>query len=262
MNRLQLPARGDQLVSAQPRQMLRNRRHAEPYGLVQSRHRPLALQQLAQIIRRGRLAIALSSFSAASALICSSSKFMLANLDYFITYKSSPFWNRPPCAFVVPLISCPARRPRRLRGRHFRRASDRCRRPESCRRDGRTGSSACRAGPHWRHHRLPRDQGRGMSSQPALRSPLLPTRSSPCRCRRWIPRSASQQSQRDQAKADFDRVAELQKRGVSTQTQLDQARTNLDVAERNLAAMRRGSQRDRPTGERGGRSGAGSGPGL
>jgi len=51
-------------------------------------------------------------------------------------------------------------------------------------------------------------------------------------------RSASQQSQRDQAKADFDRVAELQKRGVSTQTQLDQARTNLDVAERNLAAMR------------------------
>jgi len=51
-------------------------------------------------------------------------------------------------------------------------------------------------------------------------------------------RIASQQSQRDQAKADFDRVAELQKRGVSTQTQLDQARTNLDVAERTLAAMR------------------------
>src|SRR5271165_1993478 len=51
-------------------------------------------------------------------------------------------------------------------------------------------------------------------------------------------RIASQQSQRDQAKADFDRVAELQKRGVSTQTQLDQAKTNLDVAERNLAAMR------------------------
>jgi len=51
-------------------------------------------------------------------------------------------------------------------------------------------------------------------------------------------RIASQQSQRDQAKADFDRVAELQRRGVSTQTQLDQARTNLDVAERNLAAMR------------------------
>ena len=51
-------------------------------------------------------------------------------------------------------------------------------------------------------------------------------------------RIASQQSQRDQAKTDFDRVAELQKRGVSTQTQLDQARTNLDVAERNLTAMR------------------------
>jgi multidrug efflux system membrane fusion protein len=51
-------------------------------------------------------------------------------------------------------------------------------------------------------------------------------------------RIASQESQRDQAKTDFDRVAELQKRGVSTQTQLDQARTNLDVAERNLTAMR------------------------
>ncbi len=51
-------------------------------------------------------------------------------------------------------------------------------------------------------------------------------------------RIASQQSQRDQAKADYDRAAELQRRGVSTQTQLDQARTNLDVAERTLAAMR------------------------
>jgi RND family efflux transporter MFP subunit len=55
-------------------------------------------------------------------------------------------------------------------------------------------------------------------------------------------RIASQQSQRDQAKTDYDRVAELAKRGVSTQTQLDQAKTNLDVAERNLAAMR--SDRD------------------
>jgi len=51
-------------------------------------------------------------------------------------------------------------------------------------------------------------------------------------------RIASLESQRDQAKVDFDRVAELQKRGVSTQTQLDQAKTNLDVAERNLAALR------------------------
>jgi membrane fusion protein, multidrug efflux system len=55
-------------------------------------------------------------------------------------------------------------------------------------------------------------------------------------------RIASQQSQRDQAKTDYDRVAELAKRGVSTQTQLDQAKTNLDVAERNLAAIR--SDRD------------------
>ncbi len=51
-------------------------------------------------------------------------------------------------------------------------------------------------------------------------------------------RIASQQSQRDQAKTDYDRVAELARRGVSTQTQLDQAKTNLDVAERNLAAIR------------------------
>jgi multidrug efflux system membrane fusion protein len=51
-------------------------------------------------------------------------------------------------------------------------------------------------------------------------------------------RIASQQSQRDQAKIDYDRIAELQKRGVSTLTQLDQAKTNLDVAERNLTAMR------------------------
>src|SRR5271166_2935706 len=51
-------------------------------------------------------------------------------------------------------------------------------------------------------------------------------------------RIASHQSQRDQAKIDYDRIAELQKRGVSTQTQADQAKTNLDVAERNLTAMR------------------------
>ncbi len=50
-------------------------------------------------------------------------------------------------------------------------------------------------------------------------------------------RIASQQSQRDQAKVDFDRIAELLKRGVSTQTQFDQAKTNLDVAERTLTAM-------------------------
>ncbi len=51
-------------------------------------------------------------------------------------------------------------------------------------------------------------------------------------------RIRSQAAQRDQAKTDFDRVQELQRRGVSTQTQLDQARTALDVAERTLAAMR------------------------
>ncbi|MGO8834538.1 MAG: efflux RND transporter periplasmic adaptor subunit [Roseiarcus sp.] len=51
-------------------------------------------------------------------------------------------------------------------------------------------------------------------------------------------RIQSQQSQRDQAQTDFDRVQELQRRGVSTQAQADLAKTNLDVAERTLAAMR------------------------
>ena len=51
-------------------------------------------------------------------------------------------------------------------------------------------------------------------------------------------RIASQQATRDQAKTDYDRIAALARRGVSTQTQLDQAKTNLDVAERNLAAMK------------------------
>lgn len=55
-------------------------------------------------------------------------------------------------------------------------------------------------------------------------------------------RIASQQSQRDQAKIDYDRVAELARRGVGTQTQLDQAKTNLEVSGRNLSAIR--SDRD------------------
>ncbi len=50
-------------------------------------------------------------------------------------------------------------------------------------------------------------------------------------------RLRSQQAQRDQARTDYNRVQDLQRRGVSTQVQLDQARTNLDIAERNLAAM-------------------------
>lgn len=55
-------------------------------------------------------------------------------------------------------------------------------------------------------------------------------------------RIKSQQAQRDKAKLDYDRVSELVRRGVSTQTQFDQARTALDVAERTLAAMK--SDRD------------------
>jgi len=51
-------------------------------------------------------------------------------------------------------------------------------------------------------------------------------------------RIQSQQSQADKAKIDFDRAEELQRRGVSTQVQVDAAKTNLDVAERTLDAMR------------------------
>jgi multidrug efflux system membrane fusion protein len=51
-------------------------------------------------------------------------------------------------------------------------------------------------------------------------------------------RIKSQQAQRDKAKGDFDRAQELFSRGVSTKAALDAARAGLDVAERNLAALR------------------------
>jgi multidrug efflux system membrane fusion protein len=50
-------------------------------------------------------------------------------------------------------------------------------------------------------------------------------------------RIRSQQAQRDKAKADFDRAQELLRRGVSTKVMFDQAKTALDVAERNLSAI-------------------------
>lgn len=51
-------------------------------------------------------------------------------------------------------------------------------------------------------------------------------------------RIQSQESQRDKAQTDYDRAIELQRRGVSTQVQVDAARTALDVAGRTLEAMR------------------------
>ncbi len=51
-------------------------------------------------------------------------------------------------------------------------------------------------------------------------------------------RIKSQQAQRDKAKADFERAQELMRRGITTKVIFDQAKTNLDVAERNLAAMK------------------------
>ena len=50
-------------------------------------------------------------------------------------------------------------------------------------------------------------------------------------------RIRSQVAQRDKAEIDLKRVQELVKRGVSTQAQLDTAKTAHDVAERTLAAM-------------------------
>lgn len=50
-------------------------------------------------------------------------------------------------------------------------------------------------------------------------------------------RIRSLQAQRDKAKNDFDRAEELLRRGVTTKVMYDQAKTALDVAERNIAAL-------------------------
>lgn len=50
-------------------------------------------------------------------------------------------------------------------------------------------------------------------------------------------RIRAQQAQRDKAKTDFERAQELLRRGVSTKVMFDQAKTALDVAERNLSAL-------------------------
>jgi membrane fusion protein, multidrug efflux system len=51
-------------------------------------------------------------------------------------------------------------------------------------------------------------------------------------------RIQAQQAERDQAQNDFSRASELRRTGTGTQVALDQAKTRLDVAERNLAALR------------------------
>jgi RND family efflux transporter MFP subunit len=51
-------------------------------------------------------------------------------------------------------------------------------------------------------------------------------------------RIRSQEASRAQAQVDYDRVSELMRRGVSAKAQLDQAKTQLDIAERTLSAMR------------------------
>jgi len=51
-------------------------------------------------------------------------------------------------------------------------------------------------------------------------------------------RIQAQQAERDQAQLDLGRAQELRRSGVGSQAALDQARTRLDVAERNLQALR------------------------
>lgn len=51
-------------------------------------------------------------------------------------------------------------------------------------------------------------------------------------------RIQAQQADRDQARIDFGRASELRRTGTGTQAALDLAKTRLDVAERNLAALR------------------------
>jgi membrane fusion protein, multidrug efflux system len=50
-------------------------------------------------------------------------------------------------------------------------------------------------------------------------------------------RIQAQQAERDQAQIDFNRAQELRRSGVASQSQLDQAKTRLDVAERTLQAL-------------------------
>ncbi len=51
-------------------------------------------------------------------------------------------------------------------------------------------------------------------------------------------RIQAQQAERDQAQIDFGRAQQLRGSGVVSQAQFDQSRTRLDVAERNLQALR------------------------
>ena len=51
-------------------------------------------------------------------------------------------------------------------------------------------------------------------------------------------RIQAQQAERDQAQIDLDRAQELRRSGVASQSQLDQAKTRFDVAERTLQALR------------------------
>src|SRR5690606_29910046 len=50
-------------------------------------------------------------------------------------------------------------------------------------------------------------------------------------------RTLSLEAERQQARIDLDRAEELRRAGVGTQARLDEARTRLEVIERNIAAM-------------------------
>ena len=55
-------------------------------------------------------------------------------------------------------------------------------------------------------------------------------------------RILGQQAQRDKARLDFERAQELRRSGTVTQARFDEARTQLDISERNLKALQ--SERD------------------
>ena len=96
------------------------------------------------------------------------------------------------------------------------------------------------ARPHRRNSGFARRQ-EGVTIGAGAQIALVADESLSSRCRRWTP--ASPRSNRSATRPGRTTIAYPNWRsGVSTQTQLDQAKTNLDVAERNLSAIR--SDRD------------------
>ena len=141
------------------------------------------------------------------------------------------FLHRGRCFFWLSAL-----RARRFRGRANRKATD-GRRPQGCDRHCRAGASTARAGPYRRNDHIAHGQGRllGQRKRPHRRDRR--TRSCCCKCRPF------------NRAFRLNRPIEIRRRSISTafrscglqerssQAQLDQARTSLDVAERTLQAL-------------------------